>query len=35
MGVMRVKYFKNLLARGALKKKDFVLFQVYVRESGS
>lgn len=35
MGVMHVKYFKNLLAREALKKKDFVLFQLYVRESGS
>lgn len=35
MGVMQVKYFKNLLARESLKKKDFILFQAYVRESGS
>lgn len=35
MGVMQVKYFKNLLARGALREKDFMFFQAYIRESGS
>lgn len=35
MGVMQVKYFKNLLAKGSLKKKDFIFFQEYIRESGS